>query len=609
MKATLFSADFVKTNSDGLKLLEINTDTSIQEHLAPTRLDFTDLISVITSNSITNVHVIYKHVSKAIADRFETQLKSLAPSVEFNRVVQADEAVYAPSVDNENDRLILRIAYDHAAVFDSEYAAKDLNVYSLFIDSGSSAKIPGLYYSGSEDNRIFDTLETNFNSASIADFAVRKYQAAKGEDLFFYKTGRSSDDSATRIANIKSELSVGGQNIITNYYKVDGTSKATSIRLYQVIYGTDLDIVNIGAYEIDSLFDYPTSLTIDDNVTGNLLDAKHYSEFTVEGINRARGLTSDNKLIKNDGSYDAVAEVTNGDTYKSYFVSGSPDTDSYGTMMDWESAGNEMPSGSYATGSVMVSSTNETPCNNGIIKVSLDNGRTFRAGGTAVVLLYDSSSNSVKYDYLSNISEEDQLFDSNGDKVSISSLDVEITEDSSEAQVYQFNLEDTDVYINSGSEIIFHNAPCFIAGTKVLTETGEHAIEDIKVGDKVLTVNHEEAQKSELKNVIQTMATDNKEVVRYTLENGVTITGTPDHLLYVVDKGYSSLDPELSKQDSGFDAFQIEVGDKLLHYDGYEVPITFIDRLEEPAAVYNLSNVEGNHNFYANGFLVHNRIK
>ena len=608
MKATLFSADFVKTNSDGLKLLEINTDTSIQEHLAPTRLDFTDLISVITSNSITNVHVLYKHVSKAIADRFETQLKSLAPSVEFNRVVQADQAIYASSVTDEDDRLILRIAYDHAAVFDSEYAAKDLNVYSLFIDNDSGSKVPGLYYSGSNDSRTWDTLETNFNSASIADFTVRKYQAAKGEDLFFYKAGRSSDDSNTRIANIKAELS-GSDNIITNYYMVDGTTKATSIRLYQVIYGTALDLVNIGAYEIDSLFDYPTSVSIDDNVTANLLAAKHYSEFSVEGINRARGLTSDNKLIRFDGSYDAVAEVTNGDTYKSYFVSGSPDTDSYGTMMDWESAGNEMPSGSYATGSVMISSTNETPCNNGIIKVSLDNGRTFRAGGTAVVLLYDSSSDSVKYDYLSNISEEDQLFDSNGDKVSISSVDVEITEDAIDARVYQFNLEDTDVYINSGSEIIFHNAPCFIAGTKVLTENGEHAIEDIKVGDKVLTVNHEEAQKSELKNVIQTMVTDNKEVVRYTLENGVTLTGTSDHPIYVTDKGYCSLEPEVTKHDSGFDCFQIEVGDKLLHYDGYEVPITYIDRLEEPATVYNLSNIEGNHNFYANGFLVHNRIK
>ena len=608
MKATLFSADFVKTNSDGLKLLEINTDTSIQEHLASTRLDFTDLISVITSNSITNVHVLYKHVSKAIADRFETQLKSLAPSVEFNRVVQADQAIYASSVTDEDDRLILRIAYDHAAVFDSEYAAKDLNVYSLFIDNDSGSKVPGLYYSGSNDSRTWDTLETNFNSASIADFAVRKYQAAKGEDLFFYKAGRSSDDSNTRIANIKAELS-GSDNIITNYYMVDGTTKATSIRLYQVIYGTALDLVNIGAYEIDSLFDYPTSVSIDDNVTANLLAAKHYSEFSVEGINRARGLTSDNKLIRFDGSYDAVAEVTNGDTYKSYFVSGSPDTDSYGTMMDWESAGNEMPSGSYATGSVMISSTNETPCNNGIIKVSLDNGRTFRAGGTAVVLLYDSSSDSIKYDYLSNISEEDQLFDSNGDKVSISSVDVEITEDAIDARVYQFNLEDTDVYINSGSEIIFHNAPCFIAGTKILTENGEHAIEDIKVGDKVLTVNHEEAQKSELKNVIQTMATDNKEVVRYTLENGVTITGTSDHPIYVNDKGYCSLDPEITKNDSGFDCSQIEVGDKLLHYDGYEVPITYIDRLEEPETVYNLSNIEGNHNFYANGFLVHNRIK
>jgi hypothetical protein len=608
MKATLFSADFVRTNSNDLRLLEVNTGTSIQQHLADSKLDFTDLISVITSNSITNVHVLYQHVSKPIADRFEDQLTAAAPSVEFNRVVQADQAIYATSVTDEDDRLILRIAYDHAAVFDSEYAARDLNIYRLFIDNDASEKIPGIFYSGSDYGQVIDTLETNFNSANIADFTVRKYQAAKGDDLFFYKAGRSSDDSETRMTSIKSELSTGGKNIITNYYKVDDATKASSIRLYQVIYGTALDIVNIGAYEIDALLDYPTSLTIDENVTGNLIDSKHYSEFSVEGINRARGLTTDNKLIKFDGSYDAVAEVTNGDNYKSYFVSGSPDTDSYGTLMEWEDAGDEMPSGSYATGSIMISSTNDTPCNNGIVKVTLGNGKIFRAGGTAVVLIYDSSADAVKYDYLSNITTDDQLFDSNGDKVSISSLDIEITEDSADAQVYQFNLEDTDVYINSGSEIIFHNAPCFIAGTKVLTETGEYAIEDIKVGDKVLTVNHEE-DKSELKNVIQTMVTDKKEVVEYTLENGETLTGTPDHPIYVIDKGYSSLDPEASMKDSGIEASQIEVGDKLLHFDGYEVPITKIERLDDLVTVYNLSNVEGNHNFYANGFLVHNRQK
>jgi len=608
MKATLFSADFVRTNNNDLRLLEVNTDTSIQGHLASSKLDFTDLISVITSNSITNVHVLYKHVSKPVADRFEAQLKSLAPSVEFNRVIQPDAAIYTTAVDDEDDRLVLRVAYDHAAVFDSEYAGRDLNLYKIFIDNDASSKIPAIYYSGSDDSQVYDTLDTNFNSANIADFTVRKYQAAKGEDLYFYKAGRSSDDSATRIANIKSELSSGGKNIITNYYKRDDATKASSIRLYQVIYGTELNIVNLGAYEIDSLLDYPTSITIDEDQTGNLIDSKHYSEFSVEGINRARGLTVDNKLVKNDGSYVAVTGVANGDVFKSYFVNGAPDTDAYGTLMEWEDAGNEMPSGSYVTGSVMISSTNDTPCNNGIVKVTLGNGKIFRAGGTAVVLIYDSSADAVKYDYLSNISTDDQLFDSNGDKVAITSIDVEIHDTAADSKVYQFNLEDTDVYINSGSEIIFHNAPCFIAGTKVLTETGEFAIEDIKVGDKVLTVNHKE-DKTEFKKVVQTMETGNKEVVKYTLENGETLTGTSDHPIYVVGKGYSSLEPEISLKDSNIEASQIEVGDKLLHSDGYEVPITSIERLDDLVTVYNLSNVEDNHNFYANGFLVHNRLK
>ena len=71
------------------------------------------------------------------------------------------------------------------------------------------------------------------------------------------------------------------------------------------------------------------------------------------------------------------------------------------------------------------------------------------------------------------------------------------------------------------------------------------------------------------------------------------------------------LDPQvaiLDEPDSGLDVEQILIGDEVLHIDGYGVTITDIIENEETSTVYNLNNVEKNHNFFAENLLVHNRL-
>ena len=118
------------------------------------------------------------------------------------------------------------------------------------------------------------------------------------------------------------------------------------------------------------------------------------------------------------------------------------------------------------------------------------------------------------------------------------------------------------------------------------------------------------------------MVKENQKVVRYTLKekisdlkdihfdvniNEKTIEPTYDHPLYVVDKGYCSYSPEQTKEDTGHIVGQIEVGD-FLKYHGSDdkILVTNIEELDETKTVYNLDDVEDNHNFF-NGVLAHNR--
>ena len=60
MKGTLFSSDFIIDESNKLRLLEFNTDTAMINDILNTRLDFTAFISLLQSNNITKLTVVYK---------------------------------------------------------------------------------------------------------------------------------------------------------------------------------------------------------------------------------------------------------------------------------------------------------------------------------------------------------------------------------------------------------------------------------------------------------------------------------------------------------------------------------------------------------------------
>lgn len=194
-------------------------------------------------------------------------------------------------------------------------------------------------------------------------------------------------------------------------------------------------------------------------------------------------------------------------------------------------------------------------------------------------------------------------------KLILQANNVAVLNDTDGEDYYRIDVETTDSYFVSASNnsFIVHNAPCFIAGTKVhIEEKGITNIEDVEVGDKVISYNHD-TDTSEYKEVLKVREQENKNVVKYVFENGTELTGTPDHPLFVNGKGYSSYYPKETLEDSGLDVNQILLGDEVLHIDGYGVVISDIIEIEETHTVYNLEEVEHNHNFFVNQFLAHNR--
>lgn len=79
---------------------------------------------------------------------------------------------------------------------------------------------------------------------------------------------------------------------------------------------------------------------------------------------------------------------------------------------------------------------------------------------------------------------------------------------------------------------------CFVKGTKVSTLNGEVNIEEVKIGEKVLSYNLD-SKKIENKDVKRLFKHPFEgELIKITLENGAVIKCTPNHKIFTLNRGY-----------------------------------------------------------------------
>jgi hypothetical protein len=145
---------------------------------------------------------------------------------------------------------------------------------------------------------------------------------------------------------------------------------------------------------------------------------------------------------------------------------------------------------------------------------------------------------------------------------------------------------------NSSSKKSSDGCNCFVAGTKVLTDEGEKNIEDIEVGDMVLSkdeVNGELAYKE----ITATFNHETDEIYNIHVD-GQTIEATFNHPFYVEGKGWTFVK-------------DLKPGDLLVQSDGNTLKVDSIELLHKRVTVYNMT-VDEFHTYFVSelGIWVHN---
>ena len=495
MKGTLYSSDFVKNSQGDIKILELNTDTDFPSASIVSHFDWSPLQELLTSESISTVHVVHKDFQNSIVSNLSESLHNSSYSGTFETTKETVDTIYPTDIADSSDKFILRLAYNEAAIFDSEYCKTETPLYKLFTDSsGSDSYVINHYISSSAEGYNYNNLNEVFNSSSIPDLAV-KSQITDGPKLNFYKIGNSSDTDSNRYSSFISSSYEDGL-VITNYVDTsDGTDYMHSYRACNILYGTDLQTMNIGMYKIKSWVDRPTSISYDDTQVVNLIDNKHRYEFATnwpkEYWKNQGGVFSEAELIDESGSIVLAKNTVENERYQSLDISGLPDSDNVDEVFSWSHSGSSLPEGTSVTSSVLVTKDSASIQYGVLTEISSSNNSSVLVGSGLPILVYDVNEDCIKFEHSYNITSDGyQLIDTTGSLVNIVENNLLIFE--GEEFTYELNMESDDTFTinNSGVLLTSHNPfyggdTCFLAGAQIQTLGGDKNIEDIIVGDIV----------------------------------------------------------------------------------------------------------------------------
>jgi len=160
-----------------------------------------------------------------------------------------------------------------------------------------------------------------------------------------------------------------------------------------------------------------------------------------------------------------------------------------------------------------------------------------------------------------------------------------------------------------GGDAVCDTDSCFPAGTKVTMADGSTKnIEDVKVGNLVATYDTEAGLYTKAK-VLEIESPIRYHIYTLKFKGGKELRLTSEHPLYAKEKGWASIDPEETLAEDSLIVETLAVGDEILDINGNWARVNKItfENIPEGVQTYNLKRIENYNDYFADGFLAHNK--
>jgi|NGEPerStandDraft_6_1074524.scaffolds.fasta_scaffold07169_3 hypothetical protein len=148
---------------------------------------------------------------------------------------------------------------------------------------------------------------------------------------------------------------------------------------------------------------------------------------------------------------------------------------------------------------------------------------------------------------------------------------------------------------------------CFTRGTKIIQDRNHtKSIEKIQREDTILSFNLE-TKKTEKDIVVQIDSVKHNDIVRISFNDLTENENTFDHPYYVKNKGWCSFRPSQTLRNYNLVTKQLAIGDTCFKYKNNQLTEVQIKNMTEKAGAvmtYNISRLEKNKTYFANGILV-----
>lgn len=469
MKGTIIGTDLLEYN-DSVKILEINTNTTLFNS-ATELLDYEALFSVLVYNNITELHFIYNEDESFVNDgqpdfKFETILKEkcLENAITYFPYKVPKYSITIPYVEDATHKFILRQAYDTTALVDSTYCADKFEFGNLMTGSIYSTST---YFTSS--NLSFNNLDTITEYAGGQPNVVKKarfpeYDFGKFPAIYKLDTVAELSDMKDSLENnfLLQEFIYDESNIVNNRWNI--------IRSIDIIYGGELDIINMGGYRTS------TSVNMDfcdDEFEVGTKQLNTKSRFKWVNKTSSERLIEyhadiDSILLGVSGSLLSIDNINVGDSLQSIDftnLDGYSPSDDLPIEYDkrWESTITQTQS-TLTNLDVEVQSIVSQSVDGLYINITLEDGTTWSDLGGTTFYTEISGSDVTQFNKLNHIIVGDKLLIYNRNTSEITKKEVtnlEIVYDSKLA--YGIDVEPSDLFlvdINSMEFAIQHNYMC-----------------------------------------------------------------------------------------------------------------------------------------------------
>jgi hypothetical protein len=453
MRAVIIGTDFMKDTDGSFKALETNTNIQLDTQWSYNfdsgsfeqfvlSNNFNEIVLISNENQLSNqssytLNYDFEYIGDIAQNvpieeqndfkihlNFKSYLTSFTTGsgITFNSFTTDETAVSIPFVEDSDNKLIIRLSYDTTALIDDIYARDNWEFLKLMYD-GDPSSIPGCYINDVELG--FDSIGTTLrDNGNHPNYCVKK-RVTPSNNIIYPKLYKIS--TIEELEDIKANLQID-EYIQEFIYNTDDLldNRIKSYRSVDLIYGSNLDIINLQVLEKTTNLEIVESADFDDNNEVQYWDRMRYSQkfYTqISDIAIKLDSTENTKIILPNGDISLAKNLEIGDSVKSIIFNTLPTDNIFGnnTAELWSASFNDTIA-DYSISSSILRNEESLDYFGAIVTFETDTNSTFSDINHATIMVKDGDDAKFKTYYNLKIGDTIVLFDIETDSVITSNI-------------------------------------------------------------------------------------------------------------------------------------------------------------------------------------------